>query len=122
MGRQARDTVIVHRQEKLALRLLDRALMEQDEVGVDVQLDVFAQVGKWVAIKNKLGDLEETDIDRFKQRIAGETPAPKGRRSRIAAAERAEKLETIRAKLPTGSAGRTDGNSDGAVSETPSAA
>ncbi len=122
MGRQARDTVIVHRQEKLALRLLDRALMEQDEVGVDVQLDVFAQVGKWVAIKNKLGDLEETDIDRFKQRIAGETPAPKGRRSRIAAAERAEKLETIRAKLPTGSASRTDGNSDGSERETPATA
>ena len=71
--------MIVHRQEELAIRLLDRALDKKEAPGsvavpkneppIDVQLDVFAKVGQWVAVKNKLTEMEDTQLDEFKRRI-----------------------------------------------------
>jgi hypothetical protein len=103
-GRQSRDTVIIHRQEVLALRLLDRATAQvnNEEIPIDVQLDVFEKVGKWVSIKNRIEDTEETDIDRFKRRIAGEAPVTQGRRAKRADQAESQRLAEIKSRLPHG--------------------
>ncbi len=115
MGRLAREAHILHRQELLALRLLDRSLPEKgQEPGIDIQLDVFEKVGKWVAIKNKIADMEETDIDRFKQRINGtEVKAPQSRTRR----ESTERLDAIKARLPARGDGNLGGSGDDSVGE-----
>ena len=115
VGREQRSKTIVHRQEALAVRLLDRSLPQSgDEPGIDVQLDVFEKVGKWVAIKNRLTDLEESDIDRFKARIHGETKAAQSRARRNRADARVDeisRLDAIKARLPNGGSGGDDGDS-----------
>ena len=70
MGRQARSSEIVRKQESLALRMLKQA--DSNDVQVDIQLDIFDKVSKWVSISNKLEDQGESRIDDFKRRITGE--------------------------------------------------
>jgi len=113
VGREKRSNIIVHRQEALAVRLLDRSLPQAgEEPGIDVQLDVFEKVGKWVAIKNRLTDLEESDIDRFKARIHGETKAAQSRARRTRAeANEPSRLDAIKARLPNGGDSGDDGDS-----------
>jgi hypothetical protein len=118
-GRQSRDTVIIHRQEVLALRLLDRAMeqVNNGEIPIDVQLDVFEKVGKWVSIKNRIEDTEETDIDRFKRRIAGETPVTQGRKRRESSDT--ERLAEIKSRLPHRGHSGSDSNSGDPGVEVP---
>jgi len=102
---------MIHRQEALGLVLLDRALglkVAGEEIPIDVQLDVFEKVGKWVSIKNRLDDVGETQIDEFKRRIHGETPAKTapGRAARVRDTE--EQLTAIKSRL----AGRGNGGND----------
>ncbi len=117
MGRITKAETIIRRQEDLAARLLDRALEATgaDEVGVDVQLDVFEKVGKWVAIKNRIEDQGESQINDFKRRIQGETKASEGRTHRPT---RAERLEALKERLPdrsNGSPNRDSGAVGGSV-------
>ncbi len=120
MGRITKAETIIRRQEDLAARLLDRALEATgaDEIGVDVQLDVFEKVGKWVAIKNRIEDQGESQINDFKRRIQGETKAAESRTHRPT---RAERLEALKSKLPDRSNSgneRNSGGSSGEVSAT----
>ena len=111
VGREQRSKTIVHRQEALAVRLLDRSLPSSgEEPGIDVQLDVFEKVGKWVAIKNRLTDLEESDIDRFKARIHGQAKAAESR-ARRARVDETSRLDAIKARLPNGGDSGDDGDS-----------
>ena len=107
--KESRNSLIIRSQEKLALDLLDLAL--KPEITADIKLDVFDKVGRWVAIKNRVEETEETDIDRFKRRIQGETQTLKGRRGD------SSRLDAIRAKLPSGTNGSDGGDSDDPVSE-----
>jgi hypothetical protein len=119
-GRQSRDTVIIHRQEILALRLLDRVLERVEntpEIAIDIQLDVFEKVGKWVSIKNRIEDTEETDIDRFKKRISGEAPPAQSRKRRESSDT--ERLAEIKARLPHRGHSGTDSNSGDPGVEVP---
>jgi hypothetical protein len=114
----ARGVLIVRRQEKLAERLLDRALEPIDGVEPDliVQLDVFEKIGKWVSIKNRLEDQGETQIDAFKRRIHAqevETGPRRGART---------KLETIKSRLPDRGDSRTNGDSGDLGDEVSAAA
>ena len=107
-GKMKRSTVMVHRQEALGLKLLDRALdpkVSGEEIGIDVMLDVFEKIGKWVSIKNRLEDQGETQIDEFKRRIHGETStkAAPGRAARIRATQ--EHLAAIKSRLGGGHSG-----------------
>jgi hypothetical protein len=114
----ALGVLITRRQEKLAERLLDRALEFKDGIEPDlvVQLDVFEKVGKWIAIKNRLEDQGETQIDSFKRRIHGEeAQADKGR------THRADRLEALKSKLPDRNDSRSHGNSDDSGGEVSAA-
>jgi hypothetical protein len=114
----ARSVLIVSRQEKLAERLLDRALEIKEGVEPDliVQLDVFEKIGKWISIKNRLEDQGETQIDSFKRRIhAQEAEASQGRRHNT------DRLEALKQRLPDRSHGGPDGNSDASGGEVPTA-
>lgn len=105
-GRSLNITNIIRRQEKLAFKMLDKAL--DTDVGIDIQLDVFDRVSRYLAVKNRIADGEETDIDRFKARIHGsETKTVEGRKPRSAP----ERLEGIKSKL----SGRDVVNSDGDI-------
>ena len=114
----ALSVLITRRQEKLAERLLDRALEPINGVEPDlvVQLDVFEKVGKWIAIKNRLEDQGETQIDSFKRRIHGEeVKASEGR------SYRADRLEALKSKLPDRNDRRSNGNIDDLGGAVPSA-
>jgi len=114
-GHEKRSTLIIRRQEALGLKLLDYALTpnsQGQEKSVDILLDVFEKVGKWVSIKNRLDDQGETQIDEFKRRIHGET-APKaapGRARRIRDTQ--EHLAAIKSRLGGGHRGSNGDISD----------
>lgn len=49
------------------------------EVALQTKLDVFAKVGAWVAIKNRvLGDDSGDDLDSLKQRLRNTSGPPRG--------------------------------------------
>ena len=112
---------IINKQEALAIRILER--VDNGEAQLDVQLDAFEKIGKWVAIKNKLEDDGAGDINRFKERIQG-TPdrhyspsrRPKGW---IAPDESKPRLEAIRTRLSYGDPGGVDGDSGDTGDESP---
>ena len=123
----ARNVTIIHRQEALAMRLLARALdatNSGDEAALDVQLDVFEKVGKWVSIKNKLEEIGDTQLNSFKRRIHAAAGEASENRTRRAAAEPeagGPALKRLQKRLPTAANGGADGDSNGAVGETPAA-
>jgi hypothetical protein len=113
---RGRAQIIVHRQEELAIRLLDRALnkytnAEQppDQPEIDVQLDVFEKVGKWVSIKNKLEELGESQIEQYKRRIAAEGALNQKRTHKL---ESTGALARLKNRLPDRSVGGDDGDRD----------
>ena len=117
-GRINRNEDIIRKQEALAVRLLER--VNKDEITIDIQLDVFEKVGRWVAIRNKVEDQEETRIDVFKRRIHGEegevdfgkeyprSRYPKGYKPRQ------PRLEALRNRV----SGKDDGHTDGDKPDT----
>ena len=124
----SRGQTIIHRQEELAIRLLDRALMRREdavtaknEPPIDVQLDVFAKVGQWVAVKNRLEEQgEESRLEQFKRRINADAGEAAQKRAYQAGGDTA--LRRLQARLPDRGPSGADGNSDGAVGEDPAAA
>ena len=128
MGRQARSSEIVRKQESLALRMLKQA--DADATAVDIQLDVFDKVSKWVSISNKLEDQGESRIDDFKRRITGEGEAdkpkyyppsrrPKGWKPPEAPGPR---LAALKSRLPGANAGSAVGDSTSDSSQDTDAA
>ena len=123
--------MIVHRQEELAIRLLDRALdkaeapggvaVPKNEPPIDVQLDVFAKVGQWVAVKNKLTEMEDTQLDEFKRRIHADQGKADKKRAYDADAG-GTPLRRLQARLPSASARGDDGDRDDLEREDPAAA
>ena len=128
MGRQARSSEIVRKQESLALRMLKQA--DSDSVQVDIQLDIFDKVSKWVSISNKLEGQEETDIDRFKRRISGEGEAdkpkhyPPSRRPKgwKPPEQPGPRLAALKGRLPAGDVSGTSRDSSGSGSADSDAA
>lgn len=119
-GRPFTIQSIIRRQENLAMDLLDNALAAN--VPVDIKLDVFDRVSKYLAVKNRIEDQEETDIDRFKKRIHGtETEAPKGRKLRAERVTAPERLAGIKEKLSGGGHSGPDGNSGDSGEQVPAA-
>ena len=131
-GYSSRAATIIHRQEELAIRLLDRALdheparrrerdkIPENEPAIDIQLDVFEKVGKWVSIKNKLDEIGETQIDHFKRRIAAESKTDQIRA--FAGQPGGIALTRLKHKLPDRGDRGDDGDSDDPVGEdTPAA-
>lgn len=126
-GKYTREEIIIRRQEELAIRLLDRALVKTttpsppDEPHIDVQLDVFERVGKWVGIKNRLDQQgEETQLDSFKRRINAESTTAQKRAHQPDTGGTA--LRRLQARLPDASAGGDGGDRDDSGGEMDSAA
>jgi hypothetical protein len=128
---QTRAVTIIRRQEELAIRLLDRALdkpqtaantapVPPNEPAIDIQLDVFEKVGKWVSIKNKLDEIGESQIDQFKRRIAAEGTIDQKRGT--ARLESTGALARLKNRLPDRGSGGDDGDRDDPVGEVDTAA
>ena len=113
MGTLSKAQQIVNRMETLALNLLTKAT--KDEAVIDVQLDVFEKVGKWVAGKNKLEDDGAGDLNDFKRRLQGETDKHAGNPRRNRHEAGGPRLEALKSRIPGRSNGSSDGDSDGAV-------
>ena len=126
MGRITRAEEIRRKQETLAIKMQEKALAE--DALIDTMLDVFDRVTKWAAVSNKLEDQGESDIDKFKRRINGESETDKhispSRRPKgyVEPAPRTPRLDALKGRLPTGSAGSSERGGDGAVGEADSAA
>ena len=114
---------IINKQEALAIRILER--VDNGEAQLDVQLDAFEKIGKWVAIKNKLEDDGAGDINRFKERI--QTQASENRhyspsrrpKGWVDPDEHKPRLEAIRTRLSYGDTGGVDGDSGDSGDEKP---
>lgn len=116
MARISRHTQIILKQEELALVLLQEA---KNCDSLDLKMDLFEKIGKWVWIKNKLEDDGAGGIADYKRRLhaeSGETDKhPAARRSRSAEQNGGSRLNAIKSRLPNGSNGGLVGNSDGSV-------
>lgn len=111
-GRPHSMTTLIRRQENLALKLLDEAL--DPKVTVDIRLDVFDRVSRYLAVKNRITDAEETDIDRFKARIHGpQAQTPQGRRAPRETVAGPKDLAGIKSKLSGGDGPGSSRDSDG---------
>lgn len=113
MARISRNEQIVHRMEALALDMLEGT----KDVNLDIKMDVFERVGKWVSIKNKLENQDGGDIRDYKRILHGESEIDKhpaaARRSgrKHAVPNGGSRLEAIKSRIPKDDAGDTDGDS-----------
>lgn len=116
MSAVTRATRIISGQEELALRILGR--VSNENAALDVQLDAFEKIGKWVAIKNRLEDDGAGDINRFKERIQGAAAQDRhyspSRRPKgwVDPNTTPPRLEQLKNRLPRPDDGGDDGNSD----------
>jgi hypothetical protein len=120
VGQITRNEKIIRLQEALALRMLEK--VNKDETTLDLQLDTFEKVGKWVAIRNKVEDQEETQIDRFKRRIAGEDETSEGKqyppsRRPKGYKPRQPRLEALRSRVSGANDSSSIGDSNGTGGE-----
>ena len=123
MGRISRNDQIVHKMEELALDMI--AKLNGKDITLDLKMDVFDRVGKWIAIKNKLENDDGGGIADYKRRLAGETDKlPAARRPRRGNPDEigGRALKAIKSRIPAANAGGDDGNSGGAGGEVPAAA
>ena len=102
----------------LALRMLKQA--DSNDVQVDIQLDIFDKVSKWVSISNKLEDQGESRIDDFKRRITGEgevdkpkhyPPSRRPKGWKPPSDPPGPRLAALKSRLPGANAGGTGGDS-----------
>ena len=128
MGRITNAETIRRKQEALAIKMQEKALASESLL--TDQLDVFDRVTKWMAVSNKLEDQGESDIDKFKRRINGESPAdidkryPPSRRPKgfVDPPPKTPRLDALKNRLPGRGNGGADGDSPGVVGEADSAA
>ena len=117
-----RAAQIVHKQEALALCLLERAAGKK--INIDVQMDVFDRIAKWVAIKNKLENDDGGGIADYKRALAGEADKRPPRRSwsRKGQPSGGARLDEIKSRIPGADDGGDDGDSGAAGGEVSAAA
>ena len=126
MSRITRHEEIIRKQEALALTMLKAS--DQPGITIDVQLDVFDKVGRWVAIKNKLEDEGAGAINDFKRRIQGEDNQPKhyppNRRPKgwVAPEPKQPRLDALKGRLPHAAVPRGDDGDSGDSGDEGSAA
>ncbi len=78
MGRITQNEEIVRKMERLALNMLGQVDgKETEKVSLDIKMDVFDRVGKWIAIKNKLENDDGGGIADYKRRLHGESTSDK---------------------------------------------
>ena len=101
MARISRHAQIILKQEALALDLLAAAAKSDN---LDMKMDLFEKVGKWVWIKNKLEDDGAGGIADYKRRLHSESSEtdkhPAARRSRPAQANGGSRLDAIKSRIP----------------------
>ena len=118
MARISRHAQIILKQEALALDLLKSA---ESSDSLDMKMDLFEKVGKWVWIKNKLEDDGAGGIADYKRRLHAEpSEADKHKaagRSRGAEQNGGSRLNAIKSRLPTANDGGDDGDSSGSGGE-----
>ena len=112
MARISRHAQIILKQEALALDLLKSA---ESSDSLDMKMDLFEKVGKWVWIKNKLEDDGAGGIADYKRRLHAESSEtdkhPTARRSRGAEQNGGSRLNAIKQRLPTADVDSDDGDS-----------
>ena len=110
MTRISRHAQIILKQEALALDLLAEASKSDN---LDMKMDLFEKVGKWVWIKNKLEDDGAGGIADYKRRLHAESSEtdkhPAARRSRGAEQNGGAKLDAIKSRIPKSDAIGTHG-------------
>ena len=117
MARITRHAQIILKQEALALDLLKSA---ENCDNLDMKMDLFEKVGKWVWIKNKLEDDGAGGIADYKRRLHAESsetdkhPAA-GRSRRKTADNGGAALAALKSRLP-GIAGADDNSDSGGSS------
>ena len=118
MTRQTRHAQIVSKQEALALDLLAEAAKSDN---LDMKMDLFEKVGKWVWIKNKLEDDGAGGIADYKRRLHAESREadkhPSARRSRSSEANGGSRLNAIKSRIPGAVDADAHGNSGGSSGE-----
>ena len=121
MGRISRNEEIVRKMEALAISMLARVDVKSEKVNLDLQMDVFERVGKWIAIKNKLENDDGGGIADYKRRLTGETDkhySPSRRpRGRADQPSGGRALDAIKSRIPSADDGGADGDSGGAGGE-----
>lgn len=112
MTRISRHAQIILKQEALALDLLKAA---ETSDNLDMKMDLFEKVGKWVWIKNKLEDDGAGGIADYKRRLHAESSEtdkrPTARRSRGAEQNGGARLDAIKSRIPQADARSHDGDS-----------
>ena len=126
MARQSRNDQIVSKMEALALTMLERVGGQDEKITLDLRMDVFERVGKWIAIRNKLENDDGGGIADYKRRLHGEGAADKhpagARRSGRAGETGGARLAAIKSRIPAANAGGDDGDSGAAGGEVSAAA
>ena len=115
MARITRHAQIILKQEALALDLLQAA---EKSDNLDMKMDLFEKVGKWVWIKNKLEDDGAGGIADYKRRLHAESSEtdkhPAARRSgRQTALNGGSKLDAIKSRIPGAASADADSDSGG---------
>jgi hypothetical protein len=110
MARITRHAQIILKQEALALDLLKSA---ENCDSLDMKMDLFERVGKWVSIKNKLENDDGGGIADYKRKLhaaSGEADKhPAARRSgRDSQANGGARLNAIKSRIPAGNDGGSD--------------
>ena len=109
MTRISRHAQIILKQEALALDLLAEASKSDN---LDMKMDLFEKVGKWVWIKNKLEDDGAGGIADYKRRLHAESSEtdkhPAARRPRPAQANGGSRLDAIKSRIPRTDDGGAD--------------
>ena len=112
MARISRHAQIILKQEALALDLLQAA---EKSDNLDMKMDLFERVGKWVSIKNKLENDDGGGIADYKRRLHAESSEtdkhPAARRSRPAQANGGSRLDAIKSRISATNDRLPDGNS-----------
>jgi hypothetical protein len=111
---RSRAAQIITGQEQLALILLQKS--KEEAATLDMQLDVFEKVGKWVSIKNRIEDDGDSRITDFKSRIlGGKSEADTGAAGGPGAPRKQSTpyLDAIKSRLSPADGNGTDGNSGG---------
>ena len=112
MARTSRHSQIVLKQEELALDLLKEAKTCDS---LDLKMDLFEKVGKWVWIKNKLEDDGAGGIADYKRRLHAESSEtdkhPAARRSGRQVANGGSRLDAIKSRIPGAASADADSDS-----------
>ena len=119
MARPSRNDQIVSKMEALALTMLEKVETKDEKINLDLQMDVFERIGKWVAIKNKLENDDGGGIADYKRRLQGAADKhPKRSRHETGGS----RLDAFKSRIPRADDGDIDGDSGGAGGEIAAAA